>query len=190
MAGRKRVRNPQSQADIVRAAERVVARWGAAHLTLDAVAKEAGISKGGLLYNFPNKDALLQAMVGATVERIDRHREEVAATLPDGPNRAVRTILALKKEELIDRRMGLAILAAGAENPSLLEPMRERLAEMRGEIAASSEDALCAWVVWLARDMLMMWDVLGVSPFDEGEVAALLGRLSDMVAPPGEAAAN
>ena len=28
-------------------------------LTLDAVAKQAGISKGGLLYHYPNKEALL-----------------------------------------------------------------------------------------------------------------------------------
>lgn len=27
-------------------------------LTLDAVAKQAGISKGGLLYHFPNKELL------------------------------------------------------------------------------------------------------------------------------------
>src|SRR3712207_9422759 len=41
------------------AAERVVARDGVARLSLDAVAGNADVSKGGLLYHFPNKDALI-----------------------------------------------------------------------------------------------------------------------------------
>ena len=40
---------------ILEAAERVVTEAGAAHLTLDAVAGKAGVSKGGLLYHFPSK---------------------------------------------------------------------------------------------------------------------------------------
>lgn len=182
MAGRKRVRNPQSQADIVAAAERVVAREGAAHLTLDAVAKEAGISKGGLLYNFPSKEVLLQAMVEAKLHRMDRRRAEVEEALPDGPNRAVRALLALRRDEPVDRPMGLAILAAGAENPSLLQPVRERLGEMRQEIRSSSDDPLGAYVVWLAQDMLMMWDVLGVIPFEPSEIRKITDRLEKMAA--------
>ena len=180
MAARKRIRNPQSQTAIVAAAERVVAREGAAHLTLDAVAREAGISKGGLLYNFPNKEALLEAMVAAMIARIDEQKREIEAALPEGPNRALRGALALQKEEVIDRRAGLAILAAGAENPCLLAPLRERLAELHADIAATSADPLMAYVVWLARDMLMMWDTLGLTPFEEQEVEALLARLGSM----------
>ncbi|ESR26247.1 TetR/AcrR family transcriptional regulator [Lutibaculum baratangense] len=160
------------------AAERVVAREGAAHLTLDAVAREAGLSKGGLLYNFPNKDALLRAMVDSMTDRIDRRREEVRSEVVAGPNKALREILAVEKNELIDRRAGLAILAASAENPSLLDPIKARLSEVREEIAATSSDPLDAYIVWLARDMLMMWDVLGVSPFEESEVEAILARLA------------
>ncbi len=37
------------------AAERVVLRDGAGQLTMDAVAAEAGVSKGGVLYAFPSK---------------------------------------------------------------------------------------------------------------------------------------
>ena len=41
---------------ILEAASRVTAREGALNLTLEAVAKEAGVSKGGLLYHFPAAD--------------------------------------------------------------------------------------------------------------------------------------
>jgi hypothetical protein len=46
---------PGSKDRILDAAERVVLRDGVTHLTLDAVAAETGISKGGLLYHFPSK---------------------------------------------------------------------------------------------------------------------------------------
>ena len=48
---------------VLDAAEAVVVRQGIGNLTLDAVASEAGISKGGLLHHFASKDRLIEAMV-------------------------------------------------------------------------------------------------------------------------------
>jgi len=64
---------------ILTAAENVVTRDGVANLSLDAVAREAGVSKGGLLYHFPNKSALVTAIV----ERLASHCEsEQAKAVP------------------------------------------------------------------------------------------------------------
>ena len=41
---------------------------GISGLTLEAVAREAGVSKGGLLYHFPSKEALISGMIGRLVE--------------------------------------------------------------------------------------------------------------------------
>ena len=46
------------------AADHIVASRGVARLTLEEVAREAGVSKGGLLYHFKSKDALTEAMIG------------------------------------------------------------------------------------------------------------------------------
>ena len=48
---------------ILDAAEQVVLRDGVGHLTLEAAAAEAGLSKGGVLYHFPTRDALVAGMV-------------------------------------------------------------------------------------------------------------------------------
>jgi AcrR family transcriptional regulator len=45
----------------------VVALKGVSNLTLDEVARGAGLSKGGVLYPFPSKEALTAAMI----ERFD-----------------------------------------------------------------------------------------------------------------------
>jgi|GEM_PF-6563964 len=61
-------RQPNSREVILNAAEMVVVEVGAAHLTLDAVAQKAVVSKGGLLYNFPTKGSLHRAGSGLQPE--------------------------------------------------------------------------------------------------------------------------
>lgn len=64
-------------AEIVRSAYQVMARQGSHRLSLQAIADEAGVSKGLLLYHFGSKDNLLLAVMqwalSRTAERI-RHR--------------------------------------------------------------------------------------------------------------------
>lgn len=48
---------------ILQAASSIVRDQGVEHLTLEAVAKAPGVSKGGLLYHFPNKEQLVSGMV-------------------------------------------------------------------------------------------------------------------------------
>ena len=51
-------------------------RDGPQALTLDAVAAEAGVSKGGLLYHFASKRELLDAMLMGFLEEFDREIAE------------------------------------------------------------------------------------------------------------------
>lgn len=53
---------PSNRAKILQAAVAVVEREGVSRLTLEAAAEEAGITKGGLLYHFETRDALLTAI--------------------------------------------------------------------------------------------------------------------------------
>ena len=48
-----------TRAKLLQAASQVVIDRGVEALTLDAVARQADVSKGGLLYHFPNKNALI-----------------------------------------------------------------------------------------------------------------------------------
>ncbi|MCB4856264.1 TetR/AcrR family transcriptional regulator [Providencia rettgeri] len=57
--GRQRIIDREK---VLEAAEEIVINQGATALTIDAVAKAMGISKGGVQYCFGNKDALIDAM--------------------------------------------------------------------------------------------------------------------------------
>lgn len=59
------------------AATDIIMDQGVHQLTLDEVAKTAGVSKGGLLYHYPSKEALLTAIV----ERLQTEQNELYASL-------------------------------------------------------------------------------------------------------------
>lgn len=57
------------------AATSVIQRDGAASLTLDNVAAEASISKGGLLHHFESKDDLIVSLLNETLQAADNELE-------------------------------------------------------------------------------------------------------------------
>ncbi len=65
---RRQQRRNQSREEILEAARRVLLRKGIAGTTLDAVAKEVGVSKAALYYYFPSKDALFFELVFGNLE--------------------------------------------------------------------------------------------------------------------------
>ena len=62
-------------------------------MTLDAVAQRAEVSKGGLLYHFPSKEALLQAMLARLCDRFDEKKAVILQEEPADPAAALRAHL-------------------------------------------------------------------------------------------------
>ncbi|MEZ0166549.1 TetR/AcrR family transcriptional regulator [Kineococcus sp. LSe6-4] len=78
-------RDPAATRDrLVDAFAGLVVSSGARSATLEAVAARAGVSKGGLLYHFASKDALVEGLV-RRFERIAREDLEQMRTAPEGP---------------------------------------------------------------------------------------------------------
>ena len=67
-AARRERRRERSRGEILDAARKVLFRNGVAATTLESVAEEAGMSKTGLYYYFPSKDALLFELAFASFE--------------------------------------------------------------------------------------------------------------------------
>jgi AcrR family transcriptional regulator len=152
--------------DILNAAEQVVAKLGTAHLTLDAVADRAKRSKGGLLYHFPTKEALLRAMLARVLEHCDGDRKtaranEVAADDPAGDLKAF--ICAAFKDPTERRSVSCALLAAGANNPALLAPVRAWHEQLFQEFAPGKRYPFRVMALMLALDGMWLGEVLNTS---------------------------
>jgi AcrR family transcriptional regulator len=174
-----------SRKAILDAALSLVAEAGAAHLTLEAVAQRAGISKGGLLYNFPSKLDLLQAM-------IETHVEEILSLSTAGPD-AARDGASRALHKLLDSRLGIAsreppskqshaVLAAMVEHPQLLDPVRamhhllwERLKESRPD----HDNVLFAWLAVEGLLCLELFKTTPLTPVERARIIRQATRLLD-----------
>lgn len=168
---------------ILEAAERVVTEVGAARLTLDGVAQAAGVSKGGLLYHFPSKESLLGALAQRYVDSMDHCIGAARGELQEGNSRDLKAcILGVLGSDPRSKGMGAVLLATAANDLTLLEVIRERIAEYTAEIEANSADFARAAIVSLAVDGLKMRESLRISPFTAAqreEIVKELLKLAD-----------
>lgn len=134
---------PSRRDQVLAAAEAVAALPG--RLTLDRVAEAAGISKGGLLYHFPDRESLLRALVARHVDAFD-----ASIAHPDDATWARRYVAATQAGAGLDR----ALLSVAAEDVSLLQPLSARMEAWHARAAAVPgllPILLAADALWYAR---------------------------------------
>jgi AcrR family transcriptional regulator len=164
------VPKPDTRAKLLDAAATVIRRDGAQALTLDAVAAEAGVSKGGLLYHFASKRALLDALVGRW---LDEFQDDIDHAGPGFVQGYVRASDGAKAEES-------GLLAALVADPAVLAMVRDRYATWQDRIATEGGDPVDATVARLAADGLWLADLLGMAP-PHGELRErVLARLLEL----------
>ncbi len=169
---------PDTRARLLRAAETLARRDGPGHLSLDAVAAEAGVSKGGLLYHFPNKAALLEALVEAHLQRMEAALEAAEARPGARPGGLLDAYLG----HVLEGCAGApppspAFLAALVDHPRLLAPVGGRQRAMLDRIRADAPDPELATLAFVAVHGLRAMRLLGTAVMDEEEEAALLHTL-------------
>lgn len=164
---------------LLEAAALVVKEQGASQLTLEAVAKQAGVSKGGLLYHYPSKSALLAAMV---THLNDSFEEAVEDIVSHGKASLLEAYVMMSfdpKYSQIAESAGM--LAAIANDMSLLEPLTERYQLLQEKLEASALDPDLATIVWLAADGLWFTELFNLSPLTESRRSQILQTLLTLI---------
>jgi AcrR family transcriptional regulator len=161
---------PSVQDRLLDAAEQVVLRDGISNLTLESVAKEAGVSKGGLLYHYPSKSVLITAIVNRLGNRCQLKQEEALASDSNSPGAFTRAYLHARTRTLKphERPLQTALLAAAGTDPHYLDEIRERVAEWDCRLHGDGIDPTLAMIVRLAIDGLCLCDMIGI-PTPQGE---------------------
>jgi AcrR family transcriptional regulator len=171
---------------VLDAAETVVLRHGIATLTLDAVAAEARLSKGGLLHHFPTKDHLIEALVKRCAEHWRAAVLEACEATPPGRARMARALLGCLSDQCSwtedCRRQSSAVFAALAQNPRLIEPVRAVYAEFRGRLAGDGLPPGVGETVLVCMDGLWLNHVLALAPVDQKRMNEIRRVLESLVA--------
>jgi len=145
-----------SKLKIISAAAQVTQRLGAGNLTLDRVAEEAGVSKGGLLYHYASKRALLEGMLGYLLAQME------ARLVQPREDRELNDYILLDAQPSVEERaISQVLLAAAAEDPELMNPARQFLEQLLADAQKHSREAI---LLLLAAEGLRFMDILNLLP--------------------------
>lgn len=165
---------------IINAAAAIVASEGVRSLTMDAVAKAAGVSKGTIFYNFGSKEGLITAMVQELVDVTEARIEKSQSVdpLPGSWLRGfVNTSVRDETEAGALRNLSFAVIAAVAGDLKLLKPMEERQSYWRSKINSDGISAPLGHLIRLAADGMWFNDIAGMPAVDEQEREAVIDLL-------------
>lgn len=159
---------------ILDSAQDLIVREGVVCLTLDRVAREAGISKGGLLYHFASKEELIRGLISRLILHFEEDWtawEKESST--DEPGNKTRAFVKATLQGTWDSKVGLrphsigvftAMMAALANKPELLNALRERYRSWQETLEADGIDPARATLARLAADGLWFSELLGFAP--------------------------
>jgi AcrR family transcriptional regulator len=174
-------RSERSRKAVLQAALTIIARDGPARLTLDAIARESGMSKGGLTHQFPTKEAVLKALLEQQLAYFDdftRRFLAEAGAATSQPQLAAQ-IATLREAATQPHSVALAILGALAQDPGLLSETREASGKMIDAVKTEAADPQLALLRWAAAQGLTLMALFGLSPLSDREHAELFDRLRD-----------
>lgn len=138
--------------NILDAYEALLIESGERAATLDQVAARAGVSKGGLLYHFPDKAALTDGLVARLSDLAAADAEAMAAA-PDGPS-----AYYLRTSVFEDSPLDRSIIAATRLDSAPAARRRGVIAEMQSRWLSLIEDEVGDPAI--ARAILLMGDGL------------------------------
>ncbi|WP_413988957.1 TetR/AcrR family transcriptional regulator [Labrys okinawensis] len=136
-----RTRKPQQRStetigQILTATVAVIEQVGVHNLTIDMVAAEAGVSKGGVLHHFPAKKALVVAAIRRNMEQLVEEIEDTA-----GSTRTFTEALAIHARQIMREKGGVspALFVASAEFPEAAAAVRAMFSALTSRLVRDGD---------------------------------------------------
>ncbi|NQX12903.1 TetR/AcrR family transcriptional regulator [Microbacteriaceae bacterium VKM Ac-2855] len=178
--------SPSARDRILDAYEATLIEQGERAATFDTVAKRADVSKGGLLYHFGSKEAL----VAGFVERLDARREEEIAAIATAQEGVVHSLLrsSLAVGTPFDRSILAAARLAQGDQPVAKAALARLHDSWFEAVAAEVHDPVIARTIVLISDGLYYNSALlpgdsaiaEITAADGGGLTELLALVDDI----------
>lgn len=176
-------RRSKTRQKILEAAAEISRESGPGNLSLDAVAARAGVSKGGLLYHFPSKTALLKAVVETFVASFDEELARRQETKTGRTDAMLEAYLELFVEDHDCRRPPPSgLLAALSQDPDFLAPVRRHNRALLDRMRQTASDPAMALVVYLSIQGMRGMNLLGLDVMSDEEFTEAVDKLKAIVA--------
>lgn len=163
---------PSTYQRILAAADQIAIETGAATVSLDAVAARAGVSKGGLLYHFPNRARLMQALVESYLRRVEVQLDP--GLVPSHPDAVILAVMDHFIQAWSNPPPMGGLLVALAEDPDILAPIADFQERLLARVRANASDPALAELIFHAIKGWYNSRLLRMHVPAEAELIALL----------------
>ncbi len=178
----RKKRPVETRQHLLNVAGNLILEQGLANVTLDAVAKASGVSKGGLLHHFPSKQHLLDGLILDLYARFRRRLREFADADPVAEGRFARAYLktvAKDREDPTNKLCGILAIEARGQS-AMRTAWRECVRDMLRHDPDASSDPISLAIVHLAADGLWLADLEGVFDDSPDLFRSIVARLERM----------
>lgn len=173
----------KAREEILKAAEQIILQEGVKKLTIEGVAIAAGISKGGIFYHFPSKDALIQGMIERLRTMFQQMLDHEVASDPEPYGRFTRAYARAPLRMTPEASaMTTALIAGLANDRAFLQPLLDLLEEWAQRTEAEL-DITTATLVRLTIHGLWFNGLFGAYTPEGEEVHKVIERLVALTRP-------
>jgi AcrR family transcriptional regulator len=172
---------------ILDAVEAVVVEHGVGKLTLEVVARHAGLSKSGLLHHFPSKELLIDALVARTVECWRESMNKTIAAQTPGPFPTVRGVISCCLGEATEwndqlRRTSTALLSVMVHCSRKDTPLHVYYRQLLSQMKEEMKDSAMADLVLAVIDGIWLRWVTHLAPIDSERILLIRELLQKLLA--------
>lgn len=178
--GRKKTIDRETLLDV---AEEIVNTRGAAALTIDAVARAAGITKGGVQYSFGTKDALIDAMLDRWAKSYAEEFARLSGSDPDALTAMRAHVEATRQSDAASNAKAASLVAALQQTPEHLASTRRWYRERLAMLDPATEEGRRARLAFFATEGAFALRFFGLMDMDEDQWADVMRDISESLGP-------
>ena len=174
-----------SRERILNAAEARLLSGGPGAMVLDAIAADAGISKGGLLYHFPSKEALVAGLCERMLAGFDGELAGLSESDEEPAGAWTRAYLSSTVTETgkpadNSAQLMAGILATLGHDSAHMQAVREHFSRWHSRLETDGIDPTTATIVRLAADGLWLSGLLGLAELEPEESQRVIRALREL----------
>lgn len=168
--------------EILDAAMRVLDAADGGDITYDAVAREAGLTKAGLMYHFPSKDAMMIAIIEHVIGRWQHELQTALGVTLEESTLTQRVHAFVEFAGSGGATSGeFAVFSEAVRRPALSAPWLDYLRTWFAVDGGDAPDATALLLVWLATNGLWIAESTGILALDDDRRSALVSALLDIL---------
>jgi len=155
---------------IFRAAEVIVSELGASQLTFATLSARSEIAEPDIRTLFPDREALLSAMIEYRLERFRVRWGAYESVLPDEPMRELKALLLSNMSESSEEKnLDSAIFAAAASDPALLQTSADNVQGLFDILEKSPLGLAQASILFFSVRGYRLFEQLGMCPMTDAQ---------------------